>query len=105
MHLTRLVIELDLPEQLHVLDIGGRQRFFILLPGGPLRVTAIGQPVRGFILLGQRAWVPHNHASNQQQQWSTNCCKPSKSHFEYSFLTWLSKGKSHEYRTLLYLNF
>src|SRR5262249_52046927 len=47
-HLAWLVIELDLPQQLHVLDIGCREDLFVLLPGGPLRVAAVSQPVRGF---------------------------------------------------------
>ena len=45
-HYTRLVIELDLPQKLHVLDVVRGEDFLVLLPGGPLRVAAVGEPVR-----------------------------------------------------------
>ena len=45
-HLPRLVVELHLPQQLHLADVGLCQDGFVLLPGGSLRVAAVGQPVR-----------------------------------------------------------
>ena len=44
-HLPRFVVELHLPKQLHLADVGLFQDGFILLPGGALRIAAIGQPV------------------------------------------------------------
>ena len=44
-HLARFIIQLDLPQQLHVFDGAGGEEFFILLPGGTFGVTAICKPV------------------------------------------------------------
>src|SRR5262249_39317363 len=86
-HLTGLVIELELPQELHVLDVGRRERFFVLLPGGPLRVAAVGQPIREFAALGQSSRAPAHYASKQQQQrQSGNFNKLSIFHLEDSLL-------------------
>ena len=45
MHLTRLAIELDLPQQLHVLDVGGGEDLLVFHPAGAARVGAFGQVV------------------------------------------------------------
>ena len=44
-HLARLVIELELPEELHVPGVGGGEDFLVSLPGGALGVVAVGEPI------------------------------------------------------------
>jgi hypothetical protein len=44
-HLARLAIELDLPQQLHVLDVGQREDFLVFHPARTARVVAFGQVV------------------------------------------------------------
>src|SRR6185503_16742208 len=46
MHHSGLVVELELPEKLHVFDGRGREQFFVALPGRPPDVETIGQPIR-----------------------------------------------------------
>ena len=48
-HLPRLVVQLDLPQQLHVLDVVLVQDRFVALPCGALRIAAVGQPVGLFL--------------------------------------------------------
>ena len=45
-HLPRLAIELDLPQQLHVLDVGEGEDLLVLHPAGTARIVAFGQVVR-----------------------------------------------------------
>ncbi len=45
-HLARLAIELDLPQQLHVLDVGEGEDLLVLHPAGTARIVAFGQVVR-----------------------------------------------------------
>ncbi len=45
-HLARFVVQMKLPEQLHVLDGGRGEDLFVLLPRRTLRVAAVGEPVR-----------------------------------------------------------
>src|SRR6185295_19597245 len=49
-HLPRLVVEPDLPEQLHALHGVFREERLVALPGRALRIAAVGQPV-GFLRL------------------------------------------------------
>ena len=45
-HLPGFVVELDLPEQLGLVNVTQREDRLVLLPGGSLRIAAVGQPVR-----------------------------------------------------------
>src|SRR5207245_2828994 len=45
MHLARLVVELDLPEQPDVLGVGRVDDVFVLLPVAAYYVATVGQPV------------------------------------------------------------
>ena len=45
MHLTRLVIGPELPEQFHLADIGDGESFLVLLPAGTLGIMAVSEPV------------------------------------------------------------
>ena len=44
-HLPRLAIELDLPQQLHVLDVGRREDFLVFHPARTARIVAFGEVV------------------------------------------------------------
>ena len=44
-HLARLAIELDLPQQLHVLDVGQGEDLLVLHPAGTAGIVAFGQVV------------------------------------------------------------
>ena len=44
-HLARLAIELDLPQQFHVLDVGEGEDFLVLHPAGTAGIVAFGQVV------------------------------------------------------------
>ena len=44
-HLTRLTIELDLPQQLHVLDVGEGEDLLVFHPAGAARIVAFGQVI------------------------------------------------------------
>jgi hypothetical protein len=44
-HLPRLIVALKRPEQLHVLRRCRADERFVPLPGGPLRIVAVHQPV------------------------------------------------------------
>src|SRR5262245_12185703 len=61
-HLARLVIELDLPQQFHALDVGRRKNAFVPLPGGSLRIAAVSQPVGGLVV-GQPVRAPGRYAT------------------------------------------
>src|SRR5947207_1426223 len=63
MHDLGLVIQFELPEQLDVLGIRGGENLLILLPGGALRVAAIGQPVGA---PGGRAKRHFSHQASHQ---------------------------------------
>ena len=45
-HYAGLIVEVKLPEELHIPDVPARQSFFVLLPGGALGIPAIRQPIR-----------------------------------------------------------
>ena len=44
-HFSGFVIELDLPQQLRLADVGPSEDRLVPLPCGPLRVAAVGQPI------------------------------------------------------------
>ena len=44
-HLARRAVELDLPQQLHVLDVGEGEDLLVLHPAGTARIDAFGQVV------------------------------------------------------------
>jgi hypothetical protein len=45
MHLPGLIVEVDFPQELHVFDIALREDLLVFLPGRPLLVSAVRQPV------------------------------------------------------------
>ena len=45
-HFPRLAIQLDLPQQLHVLDVGEGEDLLVLHPARTARIVAFGQVVR-----------------------------------------------------------
>src|SRR5262245_53467086 len=77
MHLARLVVQLDRPEQLHVLGRGGRKNRFVLLPCRALDVRAVGQPVRLALSLGVDSGRQTKTTSRHERH--CPCCSHSAS--------------------------
>lgn len=64
MHLTDLIIELDLPQQLHVFGCSGGENFLIPLPSGAFGVVAIGEPI-GCVGAGERGCQCDNESPHR----------------------------------------
>ena len=65
-HLARLAIELDLPQQRHVLDVGEGEDFLVFHPAGPAGIVAFGQVV-GRHQRDARREHRHRHRSSKTQ--------------------------------------
>ena len=81
-HLAGLVVELKLPQELHVLHALGRDAGLVLLPRRALVVAAVGQPVRLPRALRRRALShrrrdPHRRPTHQHDRPCRQASQPS----------------------------